>query len=408
MTKSKLLKKQKAKFLLYNLVAFFAIFLILGLIAVKSTEKYFYSDADGELRTSRELLAVVNEPGRPDGIILPPTKNPRIYFLMYFETGELIGHDLPGFLNPEDLGAPGAAEAVYNRKLEDFNFRVLEFPFELRGNTFYARILINIDGEVALRNTIITVYLVCLGAIIVLTVAASYVMSAVTMQPVIKSVEKQIRFTADASHELRTPLTVLHSRLEQLLSCPDEKIIEKSEEISDCLSEVIRLTKLSEGLLSLTKSDSGNFIGEKTGFDIFGLVNKVAVPYSDMAKCDGKTFTVSGESLTVKADAARIMQLLIILFDNALKYTNEGDGIEVTVRKVKNRCGITVADTGTGISVQGIKHVFERFYRDDASRGATGGTGLGLSIAKQIVGEHKGSICIEHNAPKGTRVSVTF
>jgi signal transduction histidine kinase len=381
----------------------------LGLIAVKSIESSFYSDADKELRESGERLISVNNPGRPDSrITLPTARNSRINYLIYYENGELLGHDLPDFMSAEGLPAPDGAERIYNRKIGDFNFRTFEFSFEYKQTTFYAQIILNIDGEIALRNNIVTVYLICLGVIIVLTVFASYIMSGITMSPIIKSMEKQSEFVSDASHELRTPLTVLHSRLEQLLSCPNDRIIDKSEEISDCLSEVIRLSKLSNNLLTLAKSDADKILPELTEFDLYDLINKVAVPYIETAACGEKTFTVKGEPLLVNADAEQLMQVIVILFDNALKYTLPGDNILVSLKKVKNKCELTVADTGIGISENGLKHIFERFYRDDASRGIIEGNGLGLSIARQILQEHNGTIRLEPNSPKGTKAVITI
>lgn len=409
MTKNKLLKKQRLKFLLYNLIAFLAIFLILGLVAVKTIESYFYNDADKELRKNQEFLIAFNYPGRPDGKpVLPLIKNPRVNYLIYSDNKELIGHDLPDFLDPDSLAAPDGTEKVYNQKMGEFNYRVYELSFKVRQNTFYAQIIINVDGETALKNNIITIYLICLGVIIVLTALAAYIMSGITMSPVIKAMEKQSGFVSDASHELRTPLTILHSRLEQLLSYPDDRIIDKSEEISDCLCEVIRLSKLSNNLLTLAKSDADKTLPELTAFDIYGLIDKVAAPYMEMAACEGKFFTVKGENIFINADKKQMMQVLVILFDNSLKYTTQGDSICVSVRKIKNKCEIIVADTGIGISEQGLKRIFERFYRDDTSRGITEGSGLGLSIAHQIILEHRGIIRAEHNEPKGMKVIITI
>lgn len=406
MTNKKLLNRQKTRFLLYNLAAFLLIFLILGMVAINAVERYFYRDADKELTESRNLLTAYNNPGRKDVIVIPPMKNPRINFLLYNQDKELLGHDLPAFWESIELGEPSSSERVYNRSIEGFHYRVMEFSLKASQQTVYAQVLINIDGEIALRNNIVAIYLVCLAVISVLTVAASYIMSSLTMKPIIKSMDRQTQFVSDASHELRTPLTALQSRLEQLLSYPDEKIIAKSEEISDCLSEVMRLTKLSNNLLVLARSDADKTLPEITDFDVYELINRVAVPYIDMAKSDSKDFGVEGESVIIHADSTKILQLLIILFDNALKYTAKGDAIDVRVKRWKNKCEITVADTGMGISAEGIGRVFERFYRDDKSRSVTEGSGLGLAIAKQIADEHGGNIFAEHNKPKGTKVTL--
>ena len=93
--------------------------------------------------------------------------------------------------------------------------------------------------------------------------------------------------------------------------------------------------------------------------------------------------------------------------DNSLKYTNTGDTIIIKTYAKDGKCNIEVQDTGIGISKEGIKHIFERFYREDKARSRqTGGNGLGLSIAQNIVALHKGTIKAEHNNPKGTIIKI--
>ena len=102
-------------------------------------------------------------------------------------------------------------------------------------------------------------------------------------------------------------------------------------------------------------------------------------------------------------DTNKIHQLLVILLDNAMKYTETGDTIQIRTTLKDNRCVLEVADTGIGISDEGINRIFERFYREDRARNReTGGSGLGLSIASMIVKAHNGTIRASHNTPKGT------
>lgn len=105
----------------------------------------------------------------------------------------------------------------------------------------------------------------------------------------------------------------------------------------------------------------------------------------------------------INIDKNKISELMIILLDNAIKYTEENDTITISTYSKDGKCNIEVADTGIGISDEGLKRVFDRFYREDKARNReTGGTGLGLSIAHTIVTRHKGSIKAMHNSPKGT------
>ena len=113
------------------------------------------------------------------------------------------------------------------------------------------------------------------------------------------------------------------------------------------------------------------------------------------------------ENVECECDSNLIRQLLIILLDNANRYTNSKDQVIVKLYKEKDECVIEVIDTGIGIGEEAIKHVFERFYREDKARSReTGGNGLGLSIARSIVKKHKGTIEASHTHPKGATFTV--
>ncbi|WP_143875385.1 sensor histidine kinase, partial [Oenococcus oeni] len=108
-------------------------------------------------------------------------------------------------------------------------------------------------------------------------------------------------------------------------------------------------------------------------------------------------------------DTRRVHQLIVILLDNALKYTEAKDLIKIKARREKNNLVIEVADNGRGISAEAKKHVFDRFYREEKSGNrSTGGTGLGLSIAKWIVNAFQGKISVSDNSPKGTIFKVVL
>jgi two-component system sensor histidine kinase CiaH len=193
-----------------------------------------------------------------------------------------------------------------------------------------------------------------------------------------------------------------------LLQSPESKIIDKSEDIALTLSETRRLSKMVKELMDLARADINKDVINKTKTDLNELVKNVVIPYEEMARMQNKSMIVNANCKTqVNVDSNKIKQLLVILLDNALKYTEENDSIEVDVRNVDEKVFINVKDTGIGISDEAMKHVFERFYREDKARSREkGGTGLGLSIAHTIVKNHGGTIKIVHNKPKGILVIV--
>ena len=228
------------------------------------------------------------------------------------------------------------------------------------------------------------------------------------MKPVVRSMEKQTEFVQNASHELRTPLTIIQAKQELLLQEPDAKIVDKAEEIMLTLNETKRLTKMTKDLMLLARSDSNTMNIQKEKTDIDEMIKEITKPYSEIAEMEDKKLILNlNYKEKINIDSNKIHQVLIILLDNALKYTEKKDIIEVITENKEGKCIIYVKDTGIGIKDEAINHVFERFYREDKARQReSGGSGLGLAIANCIVQAHNGVIKATHNTPKGTIFSI--
>lgn len=255
-----------------------------------------------------------------------------------------------------------------------------------------------------MKNTLI------LGTIVLVLISmiASYILSKRAMRPMIIAYEKQTEFVQNASHELRTPLTIIQAKQELLLTEPNKKIIEKSEDINLTLKETRRLSKLIKELMELARADNKKIKIEKQSTDINELIKEIVKPYVELAEIQNKKLKLELEyNKKIQINQNKINELFVILLDNSLKYTNEGDTITIRTYAKDGKCNIEVQDTGIGISKEGIKHIFERFYREDKARSRqTGGNGLGLAIAQNIVTLHKGTIKAEHNDPNGTVIKI--
>ena len=217
-----------------------------------------------------------------------------------------------------------------------------------------------------------------------------------------------MEFVGNVSHELRTPLTIIQAKQELLLQDPNAKIIDKSEDISTTLNETKRLTKMVNDLLILSRADSHSYVVQKEKIKIDDYIKEIVLPYEELAEFQNKKIIENCDSgLELNIDSGKLYQLIIILIDNALKYTESGDEIEIGCHLKDNKCVIEVKDTGIGISEEGKKRVFERFYREDKARGReTGGSGLGLTIASTIVSICGGTISVSNNVPKDTVFTV--
>ena len=249
----------------------------------------------------------------------------------------------------------------------------------------------------------------------VVALFVGYYVSGRALRPIKKSWISQQRFVADASHELRTPLAIIQANLDLALSHGDNADVEVLEWVSNAKAEARRLTRLTADLLTLARSDGHETVLELTEVDLPNLITEVVdlfTPLADDKKIqlryeqDAKTGV---QNDPVKADQARLRQLLIILIDNALKYTLEGGQITITLYAQRHHTALRVKDTGIGMDREEMTHAFDRFYRaDQARKRESGGTGLGLSIAKWIVEMHGGKISVQSAKGEGSIFIIVF
>ena len=216
---------------------------------------------------------------------------------------------------------------------------------------------------------------------------------------------KQQQFTADASHEMRTPLAVMKLAVQGLQEDEDSRLSDFAKESVNMLqSESERLSRLTENLMTLARSDENILPVYTAQVDITALCKKVASQMSLLAA--EKKLQLKQEiqdNLVMQGDEMTLSRLLIILLDNAMKYSSEQTQITLRVAKVKTHLVLEVRDEGCGISDDDKQKIFDRFFRVDKARSRSqGGLGLGLSLALAIVRQHGGSIKVLDNKPRGT------
>lgn len=242
--------------------------------------------------------------------------------------------------------------------------------------------------------------LACLG---------SYFLAGRNLAPISIAYDKQKQFTADASHEMRTPLAVMKLAVQGIANDEDSKHSSFTlETLSMLEQEVDRLSRLTENLMTLARSDNHALTPQFTQIDFSELASQVHSQLQIIAA--QKNIHIKEQLATdviITGEKPSLNRLLIILLDNAIKYSPEGTEISFTLTKQKHQVQISVADQGVGISAQDKERIFERFYRVDKARSRSmGGLGLGLSLAKAIVELHQGKIVIDDNKPKGTIFTV--
>jgi len=216
------------------------------------------------------------------------------------------------------------------------------------------------------------------------------------------------RFTADASHELRTPVSLIRTTAEVALRRP-RSAEEYRQALEGILRESERTSGLVQDLLTLTRADAGVDGWSPSRVDLCALVSDLRERLITL--CEGRGLSLQldlpAQSVFVDGEHAALGRLVVILADNAAKYTPAPGEVRVTLRAADGTAEMEVADTGMGISAEDLPLVFERFYRADKARSRdAGGAGLGLSIARWIVERHGGRITIESETAKGSHVRV--
>jgi signal transduction histidine kinase len=252
-------------------------------------------------------------------------------------------------------------------------------------------------------------YLLTFLGAMVLVFIGSLLLSKIAIRPIQAAWQKQLDFTADASHELRTPITVMQTNLELVLESPKMTVESQLKWLKNIEAENQRMARLVEDLLTLSRADAGGQTLQKEDFMVSETLTEALAPFLPIAAAKNIVLKATAREQTAFfGDRKRFVQLIIILVDNALHYTDTGE-VEVSITENEKELTLTVADTGRGIAPEHLDKIFERFYRVTDTRAMhNDGAGLGLSIAKWIAQQHGGRIYVESSPNSGTVFAVNL
>ncbi|WP_050616422.1 sensor histidine kinase [Bacillus testis] len=395
--------------------------LILVIGAIAATVYFYmqillYSDLDKDLEDLMAQCETTVKKGYipVEATLTKPTfiQDPRVTVLLWDEEGKIIQYDDENtlFTKYQSDFKPGRPHRIEEKTAKGYYFRTISANFSTQYGDVTVQLVRNVNSEQEMIQRVGMV--LTIGTLIggIMAVIAGFYLAGVALVPITEAWNKQQQFVSDASHELRTPLAVVQSRADLLLRTPSATIEEKALEISVISKEIRRLTKLVNHLLLLARADSKAISINKTEFDLVHLLKEVLGNYIELAEVQGKKMELKTkeESLMMKGDEERIHQLIVILLDNALKFTEDGGEIIILCKKSSTGIDLSIADNGSGISKEDLPHIFDRFYQGEKSRTAGGGTGLGLSIAKWVVDQHNGKIKVNSEEGKGTIIKITF
>lgn len=425
---SKITRRQQFKLFLSIMASFAILFITLGLIIFNLFQSSTYKSIDKDIRN--QVVAIKKQPNMQKQTN-PDPHDPNNHFINSkpdpkapFQASILVFNNKGKLTNKSSLG--NRYSVLKNIKLNkrnvnlkqtivvnNMNFRSILIKVSKKNNNpmyagNYVLIMQNIDTQIQAIQNFEQILIVTFFIFWIIALVISYFLAKINMLPIVKSWKQQTEFVNDAAHELRTPLTIIQGKLEYMLTKPNKKIIDEAEAISVSLDEVNRLNSLTNNLLVLARSDSAT---TKLNFELtkpdFFLKDPIE-PFKDIINSQSKVFQINLiHRPTLYLDRDKIKQLLIILLDNATKYTPKNGTIKIYDQMEGSKYQFVISDTGVGVADKDKNKIVDRFYRVDKSRNTnSGGHGLGLAIAKQIVTVHKGHIYVRNNLPHGSEFVV--
>jgi signal transduction histidine kinase len=236
-------------------------------------------------------------------------------------------------------------------------------------------------------------------------VLGGYQLARATTAPALDSLR---RFTADAAHELRTPVAVLRATAE--IAAERERSASEYRAALDAVQkEARRLGEVVDDLLLLARAEGTSRTREPQRIYLDDLASDAVARAGALARARGVRLAIGDYmEAVVRGDAVLLRRLLMILLDNAIKFTPEGNAVRLDVTARDGVSTIVVEDQGIGIAPQELAHVFDRFYRTEAGRTRAEGSGLGLAIARRICDIHGARIAVDSEPGRGTRITVSF
>ena len=424
--------KQRIRFFLTSASAFAALFVLLGIIVFQLLQVSAYNQTDmslSEMTTNRTLIErEISRLNQSDPFIDFPFDKPlpegftpqeelfNTQIILWTENGEILNKEVLGGrytqLNVLTLDTTKLNEIIPVALAEsNLSFRsiTIENSESLSSEVAYIQFLTNTNQIDDSLTTFQWILFVCMFIFWLISLGVSVFSSKMNMKPLLLAWQKQQEFVENASHELRTPLTIIQNNLQHLFTRPNQTILEQSPRIAQALSETRRLTNLTNDLLLIARSDGNQATIQPEETDIDRFLEQLIQPFVEIAEMQDKTFHFTNEiSEPLSFDASKIHQVLVILLDNALKYTQAKDEIQLVAKQINPKWWqVVVRNTGSTIPDTQKKLIFERFYREEQSRNQeTGGYGLGLAIAKQIVKNHHGKLFVSDWTNQGVQFTL--
>ncbi|WP_198160499.1 sensor histidine kinase [Paraclostridium sordellii] len=402
-----ILKKTRKKLTTINTLVVGIIFILFTIFIYQYFYNLTYKSIDNELYIqSKKFTHDINRGSLGFNRELPPDTVLRGTMIYISKNGELLKsfpENMPNYIRPfsfsEDL-----KDGIVTYKYNGHSFRQIKINY----NLYTIEIIKIVDTEEMLLNQLKFVLIISIILASITVYFISKFLTKKSLKPIEESWKNQELFVQDASHELRTPLTIIFSKIESIIKRPKNSVEEEMNNLVIVMKEVRRLSKLVSDLLKLTKEDAIITIN-KSKTNIIDVIGDILIQYEDICQLQSKNlkFNYDLKDQNIYTDKEKLKQILIILIDNAIKYTKEDDYIIVRLFEEGSNIKIEVEDSGIGIKEEELPLIFNRFYRASSHRESNkDGSGIGLSIAKILIGNLNGKIAVSSKYKKGSIFSI--
>ena len=312
----------------------------------------------------------------------------------------------------QDAARTAAQDGRADREWESPNDFTLRLHAErFKGNSGSGYVAVAVADRVELEDqysSLIETFAAAALVALLLVAGGGYLLVRKSTAPVERSMDQMRRFMADAAHELRTPITLLRTRTEVALS-QDREAARDATTLRAIDREAAQLGKIVGDLLTLARADAGERTIAHAPVYLDDVAAEAVEAVRTLAEQKRVAIAVGRfEEARLTGDAALVRQLLVIVLDNAVKFTPGGGKVTLDVATEDGKATVVIADSGIGIPAEQLPRVFERFYRGDPARREADGAGLGLAIARWIADAHGARIDLASPPDGGTRVTIIF
>ncbi|MBU3810481.1 MAG: HAMP domain-containing histidine kinase, partial [Candidatus Niameybacter stercoravium] len=382
---------------------------LICLITFILVTQYFYrsrlfSGVDQQLLTHRNMILneeIIKKKGQNEEIIIPAPLTPDLISFVW-KGNELVDkspHTYFGEGHYPDFPKGQEGELI---TLESKGYTYRAISFEKEG--LRIELLLNVDPQILSVKQLERANGLSFMILIGITLALASYLAALVLRPVKKAYNEQVYFVQDASHEMRTPLAVIKGQVELMTAHSGDRIEDHFEGLSQMIGEIRGLEKLNRDLLLLSKEGiEGKAVGEAV--ELYNFVEDIKEFYTELAELQSKEFILkmSDPHCKIQWDLDKVKRCFTILLENAFKYTEEGDTIQLELTKVNKHVVVHIEDSGMGISKKDQERIFDRFFRSgDVRAKGIEGSGIGLSLLQSLAHTLGIKVQVQSTYGKGT------